>query len=186
MVSRWATLAHGKSGTLGPNEGYEPPAISDQPGRVLDIATAELLAERYVRQTVETLRQMGKTVVLVYPVPEVGYDVPSTLARLALFGHEPDSFTRPLALHRTRSRFITGVLDGLGDDGIIRLRPDTRLCDDKDCLVYADGQPLYHDDDHLSLAGAAWLAPLFEPVFARIAGQERFPAQPKRSAVARP
>lgn len=186
MVSRWATLAHGKSGTLGPNEGYEPPAISDRPGRVIDFAAAERLAERAVRQTVETLRQMGKTVVLVYPVPEVGYDVPSTLARLALFGEAPGSFTRPAELYRARSRFIAGVLDGLGEDRIIRVHPEARLCDARRCLVYADGQPLYHDDDHLSLAGAAWLAPLFDPVFADIAADERFPSAPKRSAAARP
>lgn len=184
MVSRWATLAHGKSGTLGPNEGYEPPAISDRPGRVLDIGDAEQLAERHVRQTVETLRRMGKKVVLVYPVPEVGYDVPSTLARRALFGEEPESFTRPVSLYRKRSHFIAGVLDGLGDEGIIRLHPESRLCDETDCLVYADGQPLYHDDDHLSLAGAAFLAPLFDPVFAAIAESDR--QSPKRPTAARP
>lgn len=184
VVSRWATLAHGKTGTLGPNEGYEPPAISDRPGHVVDIDTAERLAERHVRQTIDILRQIGKTVVLVYPVPEIGYDVPSTLARLVLFGEEPGSFTRPLALHRERQRFIAGVLDELGDDRIIRVHPETRLCNEQDCMVYAGGQPLYHDDDHLSLAGAAWLAPLFDPVFAAVA--EAGPVRPSRSAAARP
>ncbi|MCF8475394.1 MAG: hypothetical protein K9G60_00045 [Pseudolabrys sp.] len=34
---------------------------------------------------------------------------------------------------------------------------------DRDCI--ADGKPLYHDDGHLSAAGAEFVSSIFEPVF---------------------
>ena len=105
--------------------------------------------------------------VLVYPVPEVGYDVPSTLARLALKQRPIDSFTRPFSAYKNRQKAVFAALDDVGpSDHLIRIYPHERLCDETRCIVSLDGQPLYHDDDHLSLVGADYVAPSFEPAFA--------------------
>ena len=48
----------------------------------------------------------------------------------------------------------------------MRVYPHKKLCDDKSCLIYANGKALYNDDDHLSSAGAEFVLSEFEPIFA--------------------
>ena len=121
---------------------------------------------KLVRSTVERLTVGGKTVVIVYPIPETGYDVPRTLAKLVLVGRDPSQFTRPKDYYVRRQKFVFDVFDELGPT-IIRIRPDLRLCDDLKCIVYANGKSLYFDDDHLSRAGTNYLSDMFDPLFKR-------------------
>jgi len=46
------------------------------------------------------------------------------------------------------------------------LDPLPYLCDNERCYGSRHGRPLYYDDDHLSMTGAALLSPMFAPVFA--------------------
>jgi hypothetical protein len=130
---------------------------------VWDTAGRERLYARQLRLTVAALRDAGKNVILVYPVPETGYAIPVKLSLLQKAGSRPEDFTRPAAFYRQRNQWIIGVLDSL--EVAARVYPDRRLCDRVRCIVYANGAPLYFDDDHLSLAGAAYIAPLFEGAF---------------------
>ena len=168
IICRYAVNLEGRTGDFGPAErgSTDRPYITDEGGTVSDLSGRLSLFERAMADTVGGLLAHGKRVVLVYPIPEVGYDVPPTLARMALEGNEPESFTRPFSYYQSRQSNIFSVLDSLGQsDQIIRIYPHKRLCDLQKCIVYADGKPLYKDDDHLSLAGADFVAPLFGPVF---------------------
>ncbi len=169
LVSRYAAYIDGASTALGPAErgkewrGYLKLASGVSIGRDERLA----LFGKEMRRTVDRLLAAGKKVVIVYPIPEVGYVVPTTLARLAMMGRDPAEFTTSFRAFQERQRDVFSVLDGLGpSDHLIRIYPHRRLCNDMVCVVYAQGTPLYYDDDHLSLTGADFVAPLFEPVFA--------------------
>ncbi len=156
LVARWSSLLHGRARELGPAErGDADPVLGDGRGPAASPADGVALFERRLQETIAALLSRGKRVYLVYPIPEVGYDVPSTLARLAARGADPAGFTISFAAYQRRQRDVVAMFARLGPRaGLVRVHPEERLCDSLACVVYADGQPLYRDDDHLSLAGA--------------------------------
>lgn len=167
LVARYALYVEGYTGDLGPAEADagQPPQIAAA-GRKASSPSPRKLLAKHLRKTVKALRAAGKRVALVYPVPETGYDEPQHLARLALYRRDPSSFTRPESYYRKRQRFVVKALDSLGRaPGIVRIHPAKRLCNGKACIVMASGKPLYFDDDHLSIAGAAYISPLFKRLF---------------------
>ena len=62
-------------------------------------------------------------------------------------------------------RHVLPIFDALDvGPGLQRVRPHERLVNDERCLVYAHEKVLYSDDDHLSISGARFIAPLFDEV----------------------
>ncbi len=150
----------------GPAEYDEPPLIARYTDRMIDQQnSAEVLAQ-LLQKTLNRLDAMDLRVVLIYPVPEVGYVVPDVLARLAMAGRPLDSFMRPASLYWTRNQRTIAALDGLRSTrGLVRIRPAVRLCDQNECRIEHEGNPLYLDDDHLSRYGAEQLTPLLAAAF---------------------
>jgi peptidoglycan/LPS O-acetylase OafA/YrhL len=116
-----------------------------------------------LHETIATLRAMGIRVTIVGPVPEIGRNVPTTLARRRLRG-------LPEAIGPTRAEFEVrnkAILDQLAmEDDVRRIYPDKVLCDDTRCAVTREGKPLYFDDHHLHRFGAESISAIFEPIFA--------------------
>ncbi|MGA7457973.1 MAG: acyltransferase family protein, partial [Methyloceanibacter sp.] len=71
-------------------------------GEELDLKARTAVWERQFDVTVDRLLAAGKTVVLVYPVPEIGYSVPSALRRVLATGRDPASLNPPLAAFQER------------------------------------------------------------------------------------
>lgn len=102
---------------------------------------------------------LNKDLIVVYPVPEVGWDI----AKLNWFyynehGEPLPEISTSYALYKERNGFVMSVFDefqGLGNVHFVR--PDTIFCNtlipDR-CVAQFNGVPLYYDDDHLSDAGA--------------------------------
>ena len=129
-------------------------------GEELDETARTALWERQFDFTVDRLLAAGKTVVLVYPVPEIGYYVPASLSRMLATGRDPLSLNLPLADFRARQDSILPILDRAGTSPrIVRVYPHKRLCNEDRCLVYANGKALYRDADHLSAAGSEFVLP---------------------------
>ena len=139
------------------------------------------------------LARSGKRVVLIYPWPEYPYSVPAHLARSALRGEDLARVGMTRAAFDSQSgRFVT-MLDRIRDgDRIGRADPARLLCRTAFCTTYADGKALYFDDDHLSVSGARFLAPIFQPfigprataaVTSTPAGHERGTAVPLPPAI---
>jgi peptidoglycan/LPS O-acetylase OafA/YrhL len=178
LASRWSFYLYGYNKDFGPAEqdwgGGE--FITDGSGSLLSEHQRESLFSAATKATVDRLVNAGKTVILVYPIPETGYDIPVTLGSLALRGQDPDQFTRPFEYFRRRQKFVFEVFDGMGDSSRIkRVYPHERLCDASRCIVSVAGRPLYQDSDHLSPAGADYLAPIFSPLLSNVSvhtGQE--------------
>jgi peptidoglycan/LPS O-acetylase OafA/YrhL len=132
--------------------------LSDSFSLPQDVRKKNIL--RAYQKTVSDLLNNGKRVVLIYPIPEVGFDVPVFYAKSLGFGGA--NFGENISIKHepviARNRSVNVAFDELGDhQNLIRIRPEKVLCDKiigGRCTVQLDGRPLYFDGNHLSNDGA--------------------------------
>lgn len=115
-----------------------------------------------LNNTLNALKQAGKQVTYLYPVPELGFDPKECLK------------ARPIRIHKTQHR-ICGVNKSTFIernqshrelvDSVLTLHPEVKridpanaLCDDQYCYGMIDGVLMYTDGDHLSKKGSEYVA----------------------------
>jgi peptidoglycan/LPS O-acetylase OafA/YrhL len=133
---------------------YRRNLIFDSDGRWSDSA---LQKAKVVNDYIGGFAALKPTIV-VYPVPEVGW----TPARLNLdaiaIGREPPSIiSTSWARMRARNAAAEHILDAVESPNLRRSRPEEIFCNTvvkARCVVQANGQLYYADDDHLSMQGA--------------------------------
>ena len=177
IVSRWTMGLDGHGENLN-NSGRNGNGFDNEEGGVeflwrpkdlsvegADKASDELqkrqfLQRRHTDMVLEYLKA-NKKVVLVYPIPETGWDVPAYLSKELLFDHpnlSPGAGSTSYDVYKKRNMEATRILDSIGEHkNLIRVKPDQLLCGTyvkNRCITHLDGVPLYFDDDHLSKAGA--------------------------------
>jgi peptidoglycan/LPS O-acetylase OafA/YrhL len=130
----------------------------------------EAVLQAYAR-TVRTLLDDGDTVILIYPVPEVGWNVPTWLAKRDAFQPRQQSLSTDYRRYLARTQAVFATFDSLGDaPRLLRIRPDRMLCNlylPGRCAAELNGDPLYYDTNHLAPRAARWVA---EAVGAALAG----------------
>jgi peptidoglycan/LPS O-acetylase OafA/YrhL len=179
LASRWALnlegtrfdngeggVEHGGSAAITP---VGEPALSEEERR-------RRLLGAYVEGVKELLR-LNKHVVLVYPIPEMGWNVPryvlkSSRATGRDFARLPAAGSISHQVFRERNAAVVAAFDAIGDaPGLTRVRMEDIACGrvvPGRCVAHLDGRLLYHDDDHLSRHGAGLLAEMIAAAIARI------------------
>jgi len=170
IAARWSLYLDGRftSGGEAENNNNVPNLIGAN-GEPLPLFSrrARVTFRKELFTLIERLLASGKHVVLVYPVPETGYDIPSTLALISTRGEDPASFTTSRTTYVERQSHALRILNGLGNHPFLtRVYPDDVFCPDSRCLTYARGAPLYFDSHHLSIPGAQMLQPKLEQAIA--------------------
>jgi peptidoglycan/LPS O-acetylase OafA/YrhL len=170
IAARWSLYLDGRLTSIGDAEtNVGVPALMKADGTPYPLFSdsARDAFRTGLGQLVQRLLAAGKQVVLVYPVPETGFDIPSTLALINNRGQNPANFTIPRAEYVDRQQHALRILDGLGlQNGLTRIFPDRIFCPDSRCLTYAKGTPLYFDSHHLSIPGSRLLQPSLEQALA--------------------
>lgn len=94
---------------------------------------------------------IAKPVVLIYPIPELGWDIAKVNfhARTMV-----DELSTSNALYEERNKFVIDVFDRFEARNIIKLQVMELFCDASRCYGQRNKIPLYYDDDHLSARGA--------------------------------
>ncbi len=128
--------------------------------RTPDDQRTRLIKEAFVDTIVRYIKT-GKTVVLVYPIPEAGRHVPRYLAKHAMFsnGHASDrDLMTGYEAYKVRNQETIHVFDSIGEHpNLIRIRPDLIFCNtyiEASCVAHVNGESLYRDEFHLSNLGA--------------------------------
>jgi hypothetical protein len=161
IINRYAQAA------LGRNEDrrlFDTPQVYFS--KIYLRSTPEFLDEfsRYITSSACELAKK-RTVYMVRPIPEMGFNVPKTLSRRMVFGMGDDLFIS-MTSYRKRNAWVWAAQDAARDQcGIKILDPTPYLCHDDRCYGSRDGRPLYHDDNHLSEFGNRLLVPMFAEVF---------------------
>jgi peptidoglycan/LPS O-acetylase OafA/YrhL len=165
IASRWSLWLKGKG--FNNEEGgvesvdFRIDVVKD--GRKLrhsESVRQKLVGEKYV-ETVIAYLKAGKKVILVYPIPAVGWHVPNTLAKKIAFDSiEPNltTISTDYAAFERRHDTAIGILDSIGDHiNLSRLRPEGVLCNTVikgRCIAQYEGVPLFYDSNHLTNSGA--------------------------------
>lgn len=166
LIARWTLNYYGTrfnneegGSEYGINAAAEP--VDQRPKN--EEERKKLVAEYYVK-LIKELLSLGKKVALVYPIPEVGWDVPQHLSMMWSYSGElkPQYSSTSYDVFKTRNGEIYEILDSIPDNpNLFRIKPEEIFCDtylQNRCVTQLDGTPLYKDDNHLSMAGARMLA----------------------------
>ncbi|PCJ70531.1 MAG: acyltransferase [Rhodobiaceae bacterium] len=167
LFARWALYIEGvpfdnKEGRVEMGEPIYAVPLGSGEDFLTDPTRIDQIGALY-RRTVEDLLTDSKRVVLVYPVPEVGWRVPVHLAKEIWFKVDrKESLSTSFDVFRDRTRNTREQLDLLPDHpNLIRIRPEEIFCNtyvaDR-CVAQLNGASLYFDDDHLNAEGSSMLS----------------------------
>ena len=174
MVARWTSLIEGTrfDNTEG---GIESPTPTKKPH--LDLVTngkpeyhpnyshRKDISERYV-DSIQELLDLGKKVILVYPIPEAGWNVTKYIYKYYI-QHSDQAFSPNVGstsheVFKTRNRRSYIALDSVGQQpNLFRVYPEHIFCSNEvsdRCVVQNEVDLYYWDEDHLSSAGAKLVA----------------------------
>jgi peptidoglycan/LPS O-acetylase OafA/YrhL len=115
------------------------------------------------KQGIQEFLARGLKVVLVYPVPEPGWNMPMQAARYAAVNPGQDLMvTTQYERFLERNAETIALFDAIDDPNLVKVRPDRILCDTfvpRRCILTRGRNVLYFDYDHLSPKGGRMLAP---------------------------
>ncbi len=101
--------------------------------------------------------------VIIYPVPEPGEDVPNYTVKRRILGDEKFTLKFPYNSFVERNKYAYAALDLISKpEKIVRVYPSSIICKEEikgNCKTVYNGKSLYYDDDHLSNYGASLLIP---------------------------
>ncbi|OQQ07432.1 hypothetical protein BK411_12535 [Vibrio splendidus] len=106
---------------------------------------------------------LGHKLILVYPVPEVGWDVTkyafiNNLEPLVYKDKIKKLITTSYSLFKSRTSSSYAVFDAVDGVDVFRVYPEKLFCSSKiECVANSDSKFYYFDDDHLSKHGAKML-----------------------------
>lgn len=115
--------------------------------------------EEKLQNTLVYLSSNNNDLILLYPIPEQGWNVPELYFYNKFEWGETVSY--PFAVWQERVLPSNNLLDSVFSDNIFRIYPDRIFCENivKGECVGAIGEKIfYSDDDHLSIEGARLVA----------------------------
>jgi len=118
--------------------------------------------KKALKDQIESILNKGHKIILVYPVPEMGFHPIRLLYRKHLFEKDFSSNSLPILsgsydVFKKRNQLIFEILDDIENPNIYRVYPHNLFCNTivKDrCVANDEENIFYFDDDHLSSHGS--------------------------------
>jgi peptidoglycan/LPS O-acetylase OafA/YrhL len=161
IVARWAHYSEG----VGIGE-----VVNNNIRHFVDGDAAKNRAEfeRLLRETILQITATGRHVTILGPVPELLYNLPSTMVKDLMHGKQQD-YSLPRQEFDKRQANLLPILATFENIPLVRvLYPAKLFCDDSKCKTIENGTALYKDDNHLSQAGVHLLDGFFREALAPI------------------
>lgn len=166
MIGRWGGLAG--EGTVA-NERIDP-VIWKMGDRIVPRSEAEAAIRTGFANTLDALA--GRRVIVLFSMPEPGYDVPMVQAAALRFGRRPpaDRSRADYEARQATARRWMGAAVGTRT-GVEIVEPADTLCAGGTCRAMDGDQPLYVDDNHPSPLGSLPVAEALAPALRRAVGR---------------
>ncbi|MBF0137827.1 MAG: hypothetical protein H7833_09310 [Magnetococcus sp. DMHC-1] len=108
---------------------------------------------------INKLLNADKKIILIYPIPEVGYHVAHTLYKIIMYNHQDKllPLTTSYNVYNNRTTTIRKLFDPIDNNNIIRIYPSQIFCNSfmKDrCITHDNNLIFYVDEQHLTIHGA--------------------------------
>ena len=125
---------------------------------MLDQVKKEQIVNNEIKYFISYLSKSRK-VYLISSIPEVGFEVPTTLARSIKFNKSKKlkNFTTSYDAYVSRQKSINNTFKTLENDNKIKLFDSSKIfcnIDKRRCNYALKDKPLYFDDDHLNRVGS--------------------------------
>lgn len=122
-----------------------------------------------LKKTVSEFQRRKKDVIYFLENPEIGLLPKDCLGRPFGFEKKQPSFQVDYDVYRARmADYRSGVFQLANEDpGLLILDPEPLFCDKEACRGIINGQLMYADDDHLSVAGSRYVAKTMAPLLFR-------------------
>tara|TARA_B110000037_G_scaffold150347_1_gene169568 strand:- start:2426 stop:4471 length:2046 start_codon:yes stop_codon:yes gene_type:complete len=112
--------------------------------------------ETSFKESIEKLSSENINIILIYPIPEVGFNPKDRLINFKIF--KKNTFTSTsFDVYKNRTKTSFDLLDSIQGKNIYRVYPHTIFCDNlkKDrCITHNNKDIFYSDKTHLSIKGA--------------------------------
>ncbi len=132
-------------------------------------STEQMITNEYKAHIVNTLcslKELGKTVYAVAPIPEMDQNIPRYLAKSKLLNQTDIKFSTSKKEYLEKHKIVLDALSSAEQHcQAIILDPTSYLCDAYECTGVRNGVPVYRDDHHLSVTGSLFLEPLFLEIY---------------------
>ena len=161
IASRFSYYLHGPNEGTNRVHGLDYVDIPDEEVRKDETA----VFKRKLTESLCTIAE-GRRLYVVQPIPEMGKDVPKTMARSLMTGTSLPPIFVTLEDYQRRHKVVLEALAAARDKCAVKLLdPLPYLCHEGICPGAVDGQPLYFDDDHLNEWGNKRLVPMLKESF---------------------
>ena len=162
----WVWWTEGRGITRGGNSAVPVSLVSEDASARGDNA---LLVRHGLERTIRELLASHRSVAIVGPLPEIGFDVPRALVLQSMGLNRGVGITLPLDDFVVRQKRVFSMLNSIEENYPVRMIWIGNIyCDSKSCNVERDGRPLYADGFHLSRFGASLSAPAFTRLLAEM------------------
>jgi peptidoglycan/LPS O-acetylase OafA/YrhL len=165
LITRWTVWVEGT-----PYEDEEGPAryfLKDTLDELPEDTPEDVLFTFGLERTIQALTALDQRIIIVAPMPEIGYDVPSANFIALQTGRDLNEILSPSTEeYLARNKKTFEILNYFRENYDVQIvEPWKILCVEDHCRVTIGDMPLYEDDDHLSVFGSEMIAPVFDPVF---------------------
>jgi peptidoglycan/LPS O-acetylase OafA/YrhL len=161
LAGRWAMSADGRP---APHEDGPDEYVTDKDHPQRSLADNPIVFADGLNRLVAAFAAAHKKVVIIAAVPEPGWPVPETLARIVVT-HSALDIRPTLDQYRARQAPALRVFDAMRNKYSAKIvYPSAVLCASGKCMVEKDGMPIYMDSSHLTEGGSHLLAPILDPL----------------------
>jgi hypothetical protein len=108
----------------------------------------------------------GHKLILVYPVPEIGFDPDRILLanylknKIFFKKSSPEILSGSFTVYKERNKKIFDILDSVQNENIYRVYPHSYFCDNQiknRCITNNEIHIFYYDNNHLSIQGSKFI-----------------------------
>lgn len=159
----------------GGYEGEMEDYLQNDDNSLVTIEDRRKAISQQYKSTISAIMKMGHSVVLIYPIPAVGWHVPK-LAQKRIGKHylqagdvlNDNPISTSYSVFKNRVSLSYSLLDDIPHPGIVRVYPESIFCNTYlagRCATHDVDNLFYIDDDHLSPVGADMLVKrIFEQI----------------------
>jgi len=160
LAARWSLYVSGKDDE--PLKGLILDAEDSRPS----LEGARLAFEKRLAETVDQLLELDVEVYIFEQVPDQGFDVPRELADRIWRERSVDELGLGVQAHLARQAPVVQAFSTLPKEVTLLDPAENLIGENGRTILMQGGRSLYIDEDHVSDAGAEFLSPLLEQVFA--------------------